>query len=134
MAKVITTDDVGAILHAVQVDEFEMKIPEHLREQAAMLRLRQSALMAETALLLSQVLPGVSFSEPDNHVDVNSLGSGFISSSISAWPTNDEVEIPMLLAGIDPEADWEPRETPNQAVEIAPPPAAPKPKPPSPTM
>lgn len=134
MAKVITTDDVGAILHSVQVDEFDMKIPEALREQAMMLRLRQTALMAETALLLSEILPGVSFSEPDNTVDVNSFGTGFISSSISAWPSDEGAEIPMLLAGVDPEADWEPRNTPNQAAEVEPEPAPQKPKPPSPAM
>ncbi len=134
MAKIITTDDVGAILDSIQVDEFNMKIPDVLREQAMMLRLRQTAIMAETALLLSEILPGVLFSEPDNTVDVDSFGTGFVSSSISAWPSDEGVEIPILLAGVDPEADWEPRNTPNQAAEVEPEPAQPKPKPPSPAM
>lgn len=132
MAKVFTMDDLGGVLEQVVKGggDLGMNIPTHLREQAALLRQEQAALMVKMALLVSEVLPGIEFSAPDNTVDVASSGCGFVSSSISMWPKEDGAEVPLLLAGVDPEADWE---APTMPAPIQ---AAPvqKPKSPSPSM
>ena len=132
MSKCLTTDDVGAVLHSIQNDEFNVGRSPEVRERASLLRLQQAAFMLESSLLLQEVLPTIRVSEPDSTVDADSMGSGFISSTISIWPTEEDEEPPALLAAFDPQADWEPR-SPSQKPDIAPDQEPRKPSP-SPSM
>ncbi|AQT06451.1 hypothetical protein A0U91_15670 (plasmid) [Acetobacter persici] len=62
--------------------------------------------------LLERTL-GVDCSAPDMCIDLNSDSSGFLGATVAVYPRSPEDPIPEALSLIDPEGDWEPRETPS---------------------